>query len=141
MLRIISSSQQPSLTKAAVKRHRVYRWGHLWGILAGNDWRVERRTPLSDQVEKVELLEIQAPPPLVDDIWEEDVYHLEDGSEWNGIHTFTGSYSAAQKWCSKAGIVIPPFEQEREKEKRCAVAVEHKRFTPKPSSRCLISDE
>jgi hypothetical protein len=97
----ITLSDSPALVGNTQKR-RVYRWGNMWGILTGSDWYVERRTLLSTtpMVEAVERLDIHAPPPHVDDIWEEEVV-LKDGTEWNGLLSFTGTAQAVQNWYVK----------------------------------------
>jgi hypothetical protein len=147
----ITATSTPALEKAkGMKRNRIYRWGDLWGILAGQEWRVERRIPLSSEVEQIELVDVHAPPPRVDDLWEEDVYEFEDGSEWNGLHTFVGSPEAAKKWCLKSGILFPnvnmsnktntPMNQNQNQKQAQSVRPVQKPVQ-KSGSRCLISDE
>jgi hypothetical protein len=97
----VTLSDVPALVGKTQKR-RIYRWGDMWGILTGPDWLVERRTILSTtpMIEAVERLDIQAPPPRVDDIWEEEVV-LGDGTEWNGLLSFMGNAHAVQNWYVK----------------------------------------
>jgi hypothetical protein len=97
-----------------VKR-RVYRWGDMWGFLTGSEWVVERRTPVkgSEYLEVVERCSIHAPPPQVDDVWDEEVILMEDGSEWNGLWSLCDDANTVSKWCSRHSIAcsLPPMKK------------------------------
>ncbi len=91
---------------------RIYRWGAFWGILnlKTNEWTVETREALVMQpylLEKVQFHTIQAPPPTVDDIWEEEI-QSQGKTVWNGeLVTVCLSGEELKKWCSQESLELP----------------------------------
>ena len=90
---------------------RIYRWEDKWGILTGDAWNAEIREAVVFEGEKY-LLEtihpqpIHAPPPSVDDIWEEEVHILPYGTCGN-VLTIRGTLSEIKHICSSNKIAIP----------------------------------
>ncbi len=91
---------------------RIYRWVNFWGILnlKTNEWTVETREQLSTHpylLEKVQFHTIQAPPPAVDDIWEEEI-QMDGKTVWNGgLVTVCLSGAELKAWCSQESLELP----------------------------------
>ena len=90
---------------------RIYRWEDKWGILTGDVWNTEvREAVASDEdkylLETIHSLPIHAPPPSVDDVWEEEVHILPYGTCGN-VLTIRGTLSEIKRICSSNNIAIP----------------------------------
>lgn len=102
-----------------VQKQRVYRWGAAWGflLLDGKDWFAESRLPLSYAttgetrylLEAVTSVEEDAPPFLLDDVWEEEVVLLDRiGSMAGHSMSLVGSKESLTRFCAEHGLVLPP---------------------------------
>ncbi len=102
---------------------RIYRWEKYWGILSKNEWRVETREPILTSpylLEKVMEHDIQAPPPTIDDVWEEEILKQEK-AVWNGsILSICLPGSEMKSWCKKELLEIP----------ECLSSIEETSFGP-----------
>ena len=103
---------------------RVYRWENKWGILFRDQWYAEARTPVFHEtvgetrylLETVESVADDAPPYIVDDVWEEDVVPLVCGTATASTagsyagHSISllGSKEALDNFFVKHGVVLPP---------------------------------
>ena len=91
---------------------RIYRWGQNWGILSKkmNEWHVETREQILTSpylLEKVTEYDIQAPPPTIDDVWEEEILKKEK-VVWNGsLVSICLPGSELKSWCKKEFLEIP----------------------------------
>lgn len=116
-----SRSQTPPYHK-----RRIYRWGTMWGILQRSNtsgsskdvWVAENRVPAvlspslspSPSLPSAHVQEVvtrsqhRLPPPHVDDIWEEEVVHIDDVAEFNGLLSVTGTSTEIQAWCKKYNL-------------------------------------
>ncbi len=90
---------------------RTYRWGTMWGIFQNGQWTVEKRKQIqmdSYLLEEVtQCSQVQAPPPVVDDVWDEEIVSVNE-MEYNGatISVILPSI-ILKKWCSKYALAIP----------------------------------
>ena len=101
---------------------RVYRWENKWGLLSRGRWYAESRTPVFHEtvgetrylLETVESVADDAPPYIVDDLWEEDVVPLlcgstgSTGSYAGHSMSLLGSKEALLHFFVDRGIVLPP---------------------------------
>ena len=90
---------------------RIYRWEDKWGILHGDNWRAEIRKTVATDGEKFILEAVTpyftyAPPPDVDDVWEEEVHILPYGACGN-VLTIQGTLLEIQKICATNRIPLP----------------------------------
>ncbi len=103
------AAKQLTQPTTAMQKRRIYRWGDMWGILGLEKglWYVERRRRIHEEegicLESVEFMPIQAPPPSVDDVWNEEFYD-EGGHVWNGLVSVCFPSAAMIGWCSKHGF-------------------------------------
>lgn len=88
---------------------RVYRWGNLWGILHNGEWSVEERKQVQVEpylLEEVTRLPLHAPPPAVDDVWDEEWIRVGD-MEWNGtLLSVCLPGTILKQWCVKQGLPV-----------------------------------
>lgn len=107
------------------QKQRVYRWENKWGLLSRGQWYAESRTPVFHDtvgetrylLETVESIDDDAPPYIVDDLWEEDVVPLLcglDGSTGSCVSyagqsmSLLGSKEALIHFFVHHGILLPP---------------------------------
>ena len=89
---------------------RVYRWGNLWGTLQNGEWSVEERKQVQVEpyiLEEVTRLPLHAPPPTIDDVWDEECIRVGD-MEWNGsLLSVCLPGTILKQWCAKQGLLVP----------------------------------
>jgi hypothetical protein len=105
-------------SSGAIQKQRVYRWENKWGflLLERGDWLAESRLPVTHTtkgdtrylLETVECLEDDAPPYWVDDVWEEDVVLVGDGSMAGQSMSLVGSKEFLIQFFKDKGAVLPP---------------------------------
>jgi hypothetical protein len=91
---------------------RVYRWEDKWGILRADDWRAEIRHVVASDGEKYLLESVtpyptSAPPPDVDDVWEEEIHTLPYGTCGN-VLVIQGTLLEIQNICTSNKLSLPP---------------------------------
>ena len=98
------------------QKQRVYRWENKWGLLSRGQWYAESRTPVFHEtagetrylLETVESVADDAPPYIVDDLWEEDVVQLSNGSYAGQSMSLLGSKEDLLHFFVQHGILLPP---------------------------------
>jgi hypothetical protein len=90
---------------------RTYRWGTMWGILESGTWKAEERKQIQTDPyileEIIPFPNIHAPPPLVDDVWEEEIRRMGD-IEYNGAFVSVCLPGGIlKKWCSQQSLPVP----------------------------------
>jgi hypothetical protein len=91
---------------------RIYRWEDKWGMLKGDVWNAEIRTPVVS-VEPNYLLEsvagypTNAPPPNVDEMGGEEGYSLPYGTCGN-VLVIQGTLADIKRICASKSITLPP---------------------------------
>jgi hypothetical protein len=128
MFRLTVDGAQAAKPRAAMsskktpQKQRVYRWENCWGFaLPGtsieNAWFAERRISETCGIatdgtkfllERVEPLQIDAPPLKVDDIWEEEVILLGQGGMVTKSVSVVGSKTDLTEFAVRNGFVLPP---------------------------------
>jgi hypothetical protein len=103
---------------ASPQMRRVYRWENKWGffIPSTGHWFAEGRVPVAHGqrgdtrflLETVELLDDEAPPFAIDDVWEEEVVDMSNGSYAGISISLTGSAKELVAWCKGHGLAVPP---------------------------------
>jgi hypothetical protein len=102
-----------------LKKQRVYRWGNAWGFLLhdGTGWLAESRLPVAHAtagdtrylLEAIECLQDDAPPFLIDDMWEEEVLLMDAiGSMSGNSMSLVGSEDSLTRFFKSHGLLIPP---------------------------------
>ena len=110
-------------TTAPSQQQRVYRWGPNWAVYRaplqpnrGGTWRAEKRSILestSDQLfECVEVLDVQAPPVRVDDVWDEEIV-VSNNVEYNGLVSICANAAEIKRWCLTNKISVLKALDER----------------------------
>jgi hypothetical protein len=99
-----------TLTSPTIWR-RVYRWEDKWGYQQANDWHALTRKTVATDGEKYVLESVtpyptHAPPPDVDDVWEEEIHVLPYGSCGNVLE-IQGTLSEIQNICATHKISLP----------------------------------
>ena len=109
-------------TKKTVQTQRVYRWGDCWGYsLSGTPietaWFAERRILEAHAIhadgtkfllERVESLTTDAPPMRIDDVWDEEVILLGQGSMVTTSMSVVGSKAELTEIAVRNGATLPP---------------------------------
>ena len=90
---------------------RVYRWEDKWGFLRGDVWNAETRTHVASDGENYLLETVvpyptNAPPPVVDDMWEEEVHMMPYGT-WGNVRVIYGTLSEIKRICSSNNVSLP----------------------------------
>ena len=90
---------------------RVYRWEDKWGFLRGDVWNAETRTHVASDGENYLLETVvpyptNAPPPVVDDMWEEEVHMMPYGT-WCNVRVIYGTLSEIKRICSSNNVSLP----------------------------------
>ena len=118
------------------QQQRIYRWGPNWGIYRhslqpnrSGTWRAEKRTLLEsnmDQLfERVDILDIHAPPVRTDDVWDEEVI-VSNNVEYNGLVSICATAAEIKRWCvsnklpvlkaveerAESDVIVPPLQQQ-----------------------------
>lgn len=105
-----NASKHLSAQLPATSVRRVYRWGNLWGILQNGEWIVEERNQIQSEpylLEEVKRLPVHAPPPAIDDVWEEECIQVGD-MEYNGsLLSVCLPGAILKQWCAKQGLPVP----------------------------------
>jgi hypothetical protein len=118
----VAKPRSTMTAKKTPQKQRVYRWENCWGFaLPGtsieNAWFAERRIPENFGIatdgtkfllERVEPLQIDAPPLKVDDIWEEEVILLGQGGMATKSLSVVGSKTDLTEFAVRNGFVLPP---------------------------------
>lgn len=96
---------------------RTYKWGDIVGTFVPGAkyeaaWRAERRTQVvaaaDGLLESVTPLPDAAPPPTVDDVYEEEsVVAADKNCIWNRLITITGTLFEIQNTARRSGLRIP----------------------------------
>jgi len=104
-----------SVNKSVVKSvtRRTYRWGALWGVLRidTDEWLVETRTQVfSDDcnilMESIDTEPDSLPPPIVDDVWSDEVHPMPYGYCGN-VCEIIGTWKYIQGVCEDLAIRMP----------------------------------
>lgn len=93
---------------------RIYRWGNFWGIIENYLYHTVKRTFIAEttdeqsrfNLELEEPAQIQSPPLLCDDIWDEEYVEHTRGI-CNGLLTIVGTMKDIKMWCRTAHINVP----------------------------------
>lgn len=97
---------------------RVYRWENKWGSLMKQGrwedvWNTEIRTPLAYDVtamqlfESLESIQSTAPPPDIDDMWEEEIA-IDKNITCNALLSIKGTLFEIQSTAHDLGITLAP---------------------------------
>jgi hypothetical protein len=83
----------------------------MWGILEQGVWRAEQRVQIQTDPyileEVIPYASCHAPPPTVDDIWEEEIVRVGD-LEYNGSFvTVCLPGTILKQWCIKQNLPVP----------------------------------
>ena len=112
----LTISKKNKLPSGDTELMRVYKWGNRVGYLFPNtkrdlSWIAEERTTVdygTDYVlESVIPLTVQAPPPIVDDIWTEDVY-VKNNIITGNLTSIVGNGEIIKAYALRHGINLSP---------------------------------
>ena len=96
----------PTPAPESIQKRRIYRWADMWGVLAGRDFIVEKRTTIHQsptyKVERVDVAPVHV-PLRVDDIWEEEFFCLPN-IEFNGLLAIVGGAETVRAVLEKLGL-------------------------------------